>query len=499
MAVVKRNSAVSTDFERIFYPERIAVVGVSADKGVGFGSLIFKALLSMKYEGRIYPVNPRGGSFGNFKIYESIDEIPEAIDFAIIVVASHQVPEILEACRLKGAAGAEIISAGFKETGDPEGIALEEEIKEIARKGIRVIGPNCFGIYCPGSGLTFLPNPDLSRRSGPVAFLSQSGGMASDFANMGKWMGVRFSKMVSFGNGADLRETELLEYLGNDPETKVIAMYVEGVADGRTFFSTLKEVAARKPVIVYKGGLSDAGNRAVTSHTASMGGNKVIWDSLLDQCNAVQVHDLDEMAHASLAFSLLPRKSYKGITVMGGGGALGVSACDKAEMFGLELPPLEPSIVEEILSVLPRPGSSAANPIDVANPFVPPKALKAALLSAAKDQRVDLQILIQLLYHFKSIATLGGAQTFRDITASAHLADVVREVVEITNKPIIMILPNIKQERESMEIEEVTREARAAFLDKGIPVFDTLNDALRAISHVSSYYEKTIKRSGNRI
>jgi acyl-CoA synthetase (NDP forming) len=495
-----QNSAVSSDFERIFHPERIAVAGVSADKGVGFGSLIFKALLSMKYEGRLYPVNPRGGSFGDFKVYKSIDEIPEPIDLAIIVVASSQVPETLEACRLRGAAGAEIISAGFKETGTPEGRILEEEIKKIAQKGIRVIGPNCFGIYCPKSGLTMAPGPDLSRQSGPVGFLAQSGGMSIDFAQMGKWMGIRFSKMVSFGNGADLRETELLEYLGNDPETKVIAMYIEGVEDGRNFFSMLRDVTAGKPVIVYKGGLSDAGNRAVTSHTASMGGSRVIWNSLLDQCNAVQVHGLAEMAHASLAFSLLPLRSYKGLTVVGGGGALGVSACDTAEAFGLELPSLEHEIVEEILSVLPRPGSSATNPIDAANPFVSPKALKSALLSAAKDQRVDIQILIQLLYHFKSIAASDETLKLRDIIPPpAHMADVIREVVEITGKPVILVLPNLKQDLEFMEIEEITRQARAAFVDSGIPVFDTLNDALRAISHVTNYYEKSMIRSGNKI
>jgi len=454
----------------------------------------------MKYEGRIYPVNPRGGSFNNFKVYKSIDEIPETIDLAIIVVASPLVPKTLEACRLKGAAGAEIISAGFKETGTTEGYALEDQIKKIAQKGIRVIGPNCFGIYCPKSGLTMAPGPDLSRQSGPVGFLAQSGGMSIDFAQMGKWMGIRFSKMVSFGNGADLRETELLEYLGNDPETSVIAMYIEGVENGRKFFNTLRDVATRKPVIVYKGGLSDSGNRAVTSHTASMGGSRIIWNSLLDQCNAVQVHGLAEMANASLAFSLLPLRSYKGLTVVGGGGALGVSACDTAEAFGLELPSLEHEIVEEILSVLPRPGSSATNPIDAANPFVSPKALKSALLSAAKDRRVNIQILVQLLYHFKSIAASDGTQKLRDIiTPPAQMADAIRDVVEITGKPVILVLPNLKKDLEFMEIEEITREARAAFVDRAIPVFDTLNDALRAISHVTSYYEKSIMRSGKRI
>ncbi|MBN2516187.1 MAG: CoA-binding protein [Deltaproteobacteria bacterium] len=490
MAWAKETSAVSTDFNRIFYPESIAVVGVSADNPVSFGSLIFKALVSMQCESRLYPVNPKGGTFGDFDVYKSVEEIPDEIDFAIVSVAAPLVPETIEACRLKGAAGVEIISAGFKETGEPEGIALEEEIKKIARKGIRVIGPNCFGIYCPESGLTMAPGPDFSRESGPVAFLAQSGGMSVDFAQMGKWMGIRFSKIISFGNGADLRETELLEYLGNDPETEVIALYIEGIDNGRKFFTTLKDVAARKPVIVYKGGLSEAGNRAVTSHTASMGGSRIIWNSLLRQCNAIQVHGLQEMAQASLAFSLLPPREYKGITVVGGGGALGVSACDAAESFNLEIPTLKDDIVEEILSVLPRPGSSATNPIDSANPFVAPGAIKSTLISAARDPRVELQILTQLLYHFKSIATLSGAPSLRHVIPYKKMADAVKEAVDITDKPVIIVLPNLKQELESMEIEEVTRETRALFVERGIPVLDSLNDALRAISHVASYYKK---------
>ena len=140
--------------------------------------------------------------------------------------------------------------------GTAEGKELERQIKEIAAKGIRVVGPNCFGIYCPASGLTLLPGPDLSRESGPVAFLAQSGGMSIDFAHAGKWLGIRFSKMVSFGNGADLREAELLRYLADDPETQVISMYIEGIKDGDNFFSEIKAAASKKPVIVYKGGLS---------------------------------------------------------------------------------------------------------------------------------------------------------------------------------------------------------------------------------------------------
>ena len=308
----REQNIAAPDYEKIFHPKRIAILGVSLEgTSFNFGNALLLALQAMGFEGEIFPVNPRGGTFAGLNILKKVEDIPGEIDFAIIAVAARMVPESLEACRKKGAAGAEIISSGFSELGTPEGISLEQEIRKIALRGIRVIGPNCFGIYCPKSGLTFIPNPDLSRESGPVAFLSQSGGMSSDFASTGEWMGIRFSKVVSFGNGADLREIELLQYLGEDPDTRVISMYVEGIKDGESFFQTIKSVAKKKPVIVYKGGLSEAGQRAVVSHTASMGGSRIIWPAILRQVHAIHVHDMQEMAQASLAFSFLPARIFR--------------------------------------------------------------------------------------------------------------------------------------------------------------------------------------------
>lgn len=479
-------TALHADFERIFHPRRVAIIGVSAE-GMGFGSGMFLSLRSMGFSGELIPVNPKGGTFAGHTIYKSVEDLPGDIDFAIIAVAAHAVPQALEACRKKGAAGAEILSSGFGELGTPEGKALEEEIRAVAGRGIRVVGPNCFGIYCPASGLTFLPGPDLSRISGDIGFCAQSGGMSVDLAQMGMWMGLRFSKMISFGNGVDLRDTQFLEYFELDDQTQVIAMYVEGVQSGNGFFSTLKRVAARKPVIVLKGGLSRAGARAVMSHTASLGGDRVIWESVLRQSRAVQVHDLTELAQTALAFSLLPRRNYRGVTVIGGGGALGVAACDAAEASGMELPHFTAQRYERILANLPKPGSSAGNPIDVANPFVHPSSLHEVLLAAGEDERVSLQLMVPLLYHYKSLALQLGAASVKEITPYHELARVAREAWDSTDKPVIVVLPNPKQGLDSMDIEEMLREARQAFLACGIPVFEDVRGAFQAVAHVSRY------------
>lgn len=473
-------------YERIFHPRVVAVIGVSSH-GAGFGSGIVDALSAIGFEGSLYAVNPKGGEYRGRRLLRSISEIKETIDFAIIAVPAEHVPEVLEQCRVCGVAGAEILSAGFSETGTPQGIALEEEVRRISLRGIRVVGPNCFGIYCPRSGLTLLPGPDLSRRTGPVSFLSQSGGMSIDFAHIGKWMGIGFSKVISFGNGSDLRETELLEYLGRDPQTKVIAMYMEGVEDGREFFRVLKDVAATKPVIINKGGLSEAGSRAVASHTGSMGGSRVIWESALRQAGAIQVGDLWELAQACLAFSLLPVRDYKGVSVAGGGGALGVSAGDQAERYGLHLPLFEQAMSEKLMEVLPRPGSSARNPIDAANPFVGPDAFRHVFTHAGTDPRIDAQILIQLLHHYKSVALSLGVESFREITPYAMQAQAMSDARQATAKPAVLVMPDYKQGKDSLDIEELIRDARQAFLDRDIPVYQDLGDAMRAIGHVASY------------
>ena len=490
---IKKTDYPPTDYKRIFHPKAIAILGVSADEnGVGFGTGMLRAIMAMGYEGTIYPVNPKGGTIYGLEIHQRVEDIPGPVDFAVIAVNARYVPESLEACLKIGVAGVEILSSGFSELGTEDGKELERQIKKIAAKGIRVIGPNCFGIYCPKSGLTLLPGQNFSRKGGSVAFLSQSGGLANDFAHMGKWMGIYFSKVISFGNGADLREVELIHYLANDKETRVITMYIEGIIDGDAFFREIKAAASKKPVIVYKGGLSLAGQRTVASHTASMGGSRTIWQSVLKQVNAIEVHNSKELAHASLAFSLLPERSFRSISLIGGGGALGVAACDMAEDFGIEIPPLANELQARISDLLPRPGSSAINPIDVANPFVPPSILKEVFLLAASDKHVELQLIVVLIPHFKPIAQMFN-KTVAEVMPYRELAEVVRGVVDETGKPIIAILPNIKREVEDMDITETIALARKQFIDRGIPVFDELHDAIRAISHINNYYGGKIK------
>lgn len=488
MSETKREffESTTTDYQRIFNPERLLIVGISG-QGKGVACDLFYALKDFGYKGEILFVNPKGGNFAGRTIYREIEEIPGEIDLATIFVNAAAVPGLLESCRLKGAAGAVIFSSGFGELGTDEGIALEQELVRIIKKGIRVIGPNCMGIYCPEGGLTTLQGPDFPRQSGPVAFIAQSGGQSIDFANAGKSIGLTYSKIVSIGNGIDLRETELLQYFGRDDETRVVNMYIEGIADGDSFTETIREVSVKKPVIVLKGGLSEAGSRAVLSHTASMGGSRTIWESVLRQVNAVQVKDLSEMARTSLAFAYLPAATYKNLSVIGGGGGMGVSAADLAEDFGLNVPPFSSEVAGRIDDILPKPGSNPGNPVDLAIPFAPPQMIKDVLSSAAGDECIDLQIQFNMFSYYLHIARESG-NPIKAVVPYEEIADCVRAVIDETGKPVVSVLANHVRGLDHLDVIEMVEAARRAFVERDIATFDSLADAMQAIKHINSYY-----------
>ncbi len=488
--MTSRDASPSFDqLTRMFNPASIAIVGVSAG-GIGFGRRVLLSHLAIGYEGRLYPVSRSGGTIAGLPVYRSVDEIPGTIDFAIIAVPAPSVPAAVEACRRKAAAGVAILSSGFRETGTPEGIALEEELQTIAKRGIRILGPNCFGIYCPRSGQTLMPGPDLSREPGGVAFLSQSGGHAIDAAHIGKWRGVHFSKVVSFGNGCDLRETEMLRYLLHDPETRVICLYIEGVSDGREFFEALRETGRTKPVVVVKGGLSESGGRAAASHTASLSGQRDVWEAVLRQCQATQAEDIPEMVDAALAFAHLPGKVYRGCSIIGGGGALGIAAADAAESCGLCIPRLREDLQASLRELLPKPGSSAANPVDIANPHVSPQDIHEILSYASEDEKVDIHLVIALLYHAQALQHTLGAASITDVSAHRELAGACRAAVLRGKKPVVLVLPNHKQAEDALEIEEIIRETRRLCSEAGIPVYDDVKKALSVIAKVSAYYRR---------
>jgi acyl-CoA synthetase (NDP forming) len=443
--------------------------------------------LAFGYSGKLYPVNPQENEILGIKTYPRVTDIPEPVEFATITTPAPVVPAIVEECVTKGVKAVQILSAGFREVGE-EGQRLEEQIARTAAKGIRVVGPNCFGVYSPAGGLTILPGEGLPKESGPVAFISQSGGYSIRVPNRASSWGIRFSQIVSYGNACDINECDLLEYFGQDPETRVIAGYIEGPRDGTRFLRLLKEVSQIKPVIIWKGGLTKGGARAVNSHTGSLGGEEAIWDALFRQTGAIRVNGIEELIDTIIAFLYLP--SYRGrrLTVIGGGGGIGVAAADACEKVGLSVPLFPPELQKKLTSIVPPVGASTRNPVDVGNPGPQPQVLRSVLETVLTEGGMDIAIISELNMSMSNRAMRNPGFPFANIIA--ELSQIPVEVKRKLGKPIMMVLPVEANGPEDIDFEEARRKVVDYYLSEGIPVFLSLERAVKALANLVNYYER---------
>ncbi|MEE8352863.1 MAG: CoA-binding protein [Dehalococcoidales bacterium] len=473
------------EFAPVFYPKSHAVIGASAN-GRKFGGRFLQALLNFGYPGRLYPVNPQESEVLGLTTYRRIGDIPEPVDFASVAVPARAVPGVVAECLAKGVKGVQVLSAGFREISD-DGRLLEEEIARIAAKGIRVIGPNCFGIYCPGGGLTILPGDYLPKDSGNVAFISQSGGYAIRVPRRAEGLGIRFSKVVSYGNACDVNECDLLEYFAEDPETEIVTAYLEGVRDGPRFFRLLKEIGGAKPVIIWKGGLTEGGARAAHSHTASLSGEKDVWEAVFRQTAAVPVSGLEELLDTVLAFRHLGETAGRRICPVGGGGSIGVAAADTLERVGLSVPVFPAELQRKLTALIPAAGASARNPVDVANPFPPPPMLRAVLETVCTEAEIDIIIVDEI--EMAMVVSREG-ETTRPAALIEEMMQVPVDIKEKYGKPVVSVMPVEAVSRETLASEGERRKVRDFLHERGIPVFLTLERAAKALVNLTGYYRR---------
>lgn len=381
----------------LFEPKSVAVVGASRNP-LKFGHFLLKNLLDLGFKGKVYPVNPNADKVLGLQAYPRVDLIDDDVELAVIIVPASKVPQIMEDCSKKHVRGVVICSSGFREAGKVGG-RLEERIVATARKaGIRVIGPNTTGIVNTSNNFTtsFVPLPKLKR--GSVAFVAQTG----LFAAAAFWWIVSkqpfgISKIVGLGNKCDVDDAEVLDYLAQDEDTKVIAIYLEGVKDGRKLFEVFKSVAKKKPIIVLKSGRSPAGIKASFSHTGSLAVNDEVFDAACKQAGVIRVDgDLEKLLDITKAFALqpLPKGNKVGvITVTGAGGVMTSDECAKQ---GLKLADLSDQTLAEIRSNMPS-WAAVSNPVDIEPLFEvvgPEDAIKIALNAALDDENVDSAIVL---------------------------------------------------------------------------------------------------------
>jgi|YelNatPaOPRAMG01_1025707.scaffolds.fasta_scaffold01530_2 acyl-CoA synthetase (NDP forming) len=354
---------VYSKLDDLLHPRSIAIVGASP-RLTSAGYLYTSALIEAGYKGKIYPVNPKYGEILGLKSYPSLVEIPDQnVDFVVSVVRAERVPELIEECHVKKVKLIHLYTARMKETGIKERVELENQIVKKAKEyGIRVLGPNCMGVYYPKMGISW--ENDLPKEAGTVGGLLQSGGLSCELIRYASLRGIRFSKIINYGNASDIDESDLLAYFANDPETNVIVAYIEGVKDGKKFINALSYAAENKPVIVLKGGKGEAGKTAALSHTGSMAGSSAVWSAVLKQCRAIEVASLDELIDLVTAFNFLPPITGEKVLIAGGSGGTSVVSADIWEKEGFKLPEIPDQLRGELRKNVPELSDWIRNPID---------------------------------------------------------------------------------------------------------------------------------------
>ena len=471
--------------DRMFHPRGMALFGGVATV-VSFGRRFMDSQRLYGYRGAIYPISEKGGEVSGIKVYKHLSEVPGPIDLAALSVPARAVSGILRDCLKNNVAGVQIHSSGFSEMATAEGIALEAEITEIAAQGLRVVGPNCFGLHCPKGGFTLLPGYRYAKESGPVGLFSQSGGVAGDFGYEARDRGLGLSKLISYGNGCDLGALEWLDYLADDPDTEIIAAYLEGVRQGPRFLELLKKVTSQKPVVIWKGGLTPLGSRATISHTGSLGGQARIWQGALKQAGAISVQGLEEMTDALVALKYL-RNQGKRIALMGGGGAIGVFSSDLAYRWNLEIPPFSPETQKRLRTYFPVPGNSMVNPLDTGTPVLPRETIETLCREILTREPIDTLVVILLLRPLEAdmpnFSRLNGLEPPPSGSYFEGLLPGLVRLKEETGKDIVMVFENRAYLQEDVFVEGVSRKIRGLYQQAGIPVFANAERALRGIRY----------------
>ncbi len=465
----------------IVNPRSIAFFGAS-NNFTRMGSIMLSSVQALGYEGTIYPVHMTEQEVRGLKAYPDVMALPEIPDLAIIILPTEIVCQTMEACGQKGIRHAIVVSGGFREAG-PEGILLQRKLETIAdRYGIRFLGPNCLGVANPHLKL----NPTPLQAEGPPGFVglaSQSGSFITQMFDYLHRHGMGFSAALSVGNEANIDIVDCMEYLGACPNTKVIALYVEGIARGKKFMETARAITPHKPIVALYVGGSEAGKRAGSSHTGSMAGPDEIYDGMFRQCGIIRAQTLTELFDFALALGTLPRPKGNRIIIQTHSGGPGAAAADSCGRAGLELPSLSPETVGKLLPLIPRTASTA-NPVDMTfskNPMNDFYDIPNVLL---KEKNADMLLVYFLspgIFIERVMKNMGvPAETIPEETKKliGNHAEAFFSLTKTHDKPIIGFTYRSLQ-------EEMPRN----LLDRGVPIYQDPERAARSIAALIQYYK----------
>jgi acyl-CoA synthetase (NDP forming) len=471
-------SSITEQLKPIFKPESIAIIGAS-DRPGKWGYVMVERPLKTGFGGNIYPVNPNKKDVLGLPAYPSVLDIPHEVDLAVIVAPAARTPGLMQECVAKGVKGAVVISAGFAEAGE-EGKSLQDEVLSMAREGrIRFVGPNCMGIWSASGKLNL--SFDQAPKPGAIAFVSQSGTFGGYLSEIASAKGYGLSKFISIGNQADITASEYLEYLAVDEDTKVIVFYMEGFKDGRRFFQLARKVIKEKPIIIYKGGSTPAGSRATLSHTASLAGSEEVFEGMRRQTGIIRADEAIHPFEMAEAFVGQPLPAGKRVAIMGSGGQ-GVVITDACTSMGLEIPEFDSQTRKALQAMLPPHAPPARNPIDFAGSY---RTTLSEVLVIEKLLNLDyIDGVITNVPVSPMIWGLKPASAEADTSISNVIEDSVQAARRFAalplkcNKPII----TVRFRRTDDPTINILKEA-------GIPVYDTPEQAARAMAALVKYAE----------
>lgn len=472
-------SSILEQLHPLYNAKSTAMIGLSK-RFMSVGSIVAQNILDGGYTGNFYAVNPNSAKvYNDMKAYPSLREIPEDIDLAVIVTPAHVVEEAMQDCVDNNVKACILISAGFSEVRTREGKELEYEIVKIARKGkLRFTGGNCNGVSSISVSMHALLSPTRPE-FGNVGIITQGGSPGVAMMGWTKRYKIGVSRYTNAGNEADIKMHELIDYYTQDPQTKVIMMYLEGIKEGRGFMNSAKRATKKKPLLLYKSGVSELGKKAAMAHVGAMAGANEICEAVFRQTGIIQVKNIDQMVGIAAAFSTQPLPKGKKVGIMTIGGGWGVITSDYLGEAGLEIPSLTNNEIEYISQYLP-PHWSKGNPIDTTDGAFSSKALSDIIETLLKKENIDGVVLIgpgmreafAKIHYLPEIGELASQQEI-------ELAKELEKLLDKYQKPILTV--KIYALDDSPVIEDLKQ--------RGIPVYETPQDGVAAYHSLVKYYD----------
>ncbi len=448
------------DLEAFFNPRSICIIGASRHKGK-IGNSVLRNIINAGFHGDIYPINPKSREIAGKKCYPSVLDVNRPIDLAVITVPAETVIEVAGECGRAGVKFLIVITAGFKEIG-PEGLEREKKLKKLCRKySMRLLGPNCVGFIDMHRSLnaTFSAVTPLK---GNIVFISQSGAMLVSILDWSKSLGLGFSHFISLGNKADLDEADFIEQVAEDPHTKAILCYLEDVAEGRRFLEVSSKASLKKPVVIFKSGISQAGAKAASSHTGALAGSDRAYDAAFKQCGVIRVETMSELFDLAIAFSGKTLTQGRGVAIITNSGGPGIVAADCVEAKGLKMVRFSKKTISKLRTNLPAE-ASLYNPVDV--------------LGDARKDRFEFSL--RTILADESVNNVLVLITPLDVTEPVETAKAIVNIANDSSKPVFVCFLGGEQVKEGARI--LTRNS--------IPCYSFPEPAVNAILKVAAYTE----------